>query len=82
MLTKIQKWGNSQGLRVPKAILEEAHMSVGDSVDIKVKDGVLHITRIRNLSKKYRLEDLVAQIPEEHRPEEVPWGKPQGEETW
>ncbi len=81
MLAKIQKWGNSQGLRLSKAILEEARMNVGDSVDIEVKDGVLHITRTRKLSKKYRLEDLVAQIPEEHRSEEVSWGKPQGRET-
>ena len=30
MLTKIQKWGNSQGLRFTKALLEEAQINVGD----------------------------------------------------
>lgn len=33
MVTRVQKWGNSQGLRVSKEILEKAHIAVGDSVD-------------------------------------------------
>ena len=34
MVTKIQKWGNSQGLRLAKQVLEDAHISVGDDVDV------------------------------------------------
>ena len=39
MLTKIQKWGNSQGLRFPKAVLEDAQIKVGDEVSVSVRDG-------------------------------------------
>ena len=37
MLAKIQKWGNSQGLCLTKTLLTDAHLGVGDEVDISVK---------------------------------------------
>ena len=43
MVTKIQKWGNSQGLRVSKYILEQAKIDIGDEVDMTVKDGTIII---------------------------------------
>ncbi len=44
MLTKIQKWGNIQGLRLPKNLLNDVQLGVGDDVDISVKDGVIIVT--------------------------------------
>ncbi|MCA1795800.1 MAG: hypothetical protein LC660_18370 [Desulfobacteraceae bacterium] len=42
MFAKIQKWGNSQGLRLAKNLLADAQLNIGDEVDIKVKkDGTL-----------------------------------------
>jgi antitoxin component of MazEF toxin-antitoxin module len=41
MVTKIQKWGNSQGLRLARQVLEDAHISVGDDVDVTARDGRL-----------------------------------------
>ena len=37
MLAKIQKWGNSQGLRISKNLLSDAQLDVGDEVDIYMK---------------------------------------------
>jgi len=45
MVTKVQKWGNSQGLRLPKQLLEDAHISVGDDVDVTTQDGVIVIAQ-------------------------------------
>jgi len=39
MLTKIQKWGNSQGIRFPKTLLDELQIHVGDEVNISVEAG-------------------------------------------
>ena len=36
MLAKVQKWGNSQGIRIPKSILENANISSNEDLDIKV----------------------------------------------
>lgn len=82
MFTKIQKWGNSQGLRLNKELLENAQLEVGDEVDVSVKDDILIITPAKKIRGKYRLEDLVAQIPEGHQPEELDWGEPSGKEVW
>ena len=36
MITKIQKWGNSQGLRLSNAVLSDADINVGDAVKVAV----------------------------------------------
>ncbi|MDL1977820.1 MAG: AbrB/MazE/SpoVT family DNA-binding domain-containing protein [Deltaproteobacteria bacterium] len=82
MHTKIQKWGNSQGLRLAKNVLEDARLGVGDEVDIAVRDGIIVIAPIRKIRGRYRLEDLVAQIPEDYHAGEVNWGGAVGKEAW
>ena len=82
MHTKIQKWGNSQGLRLAKNVLEDARLAVGDEVDVAVRDGTIVIAPIREIRGRHRLEDLVAQIPEDYHPGEVDWGEPIGKEAW
>ncbi|HXG90957.1 MAG TPA: AbrB/MazE/SpoVT family DNA-binding domain-containing protein [Blastocatellia bacterium] len=34
MMSKVQRWGNSQGLRLPKHVLESADIAVGDNVEV------------------------------------------------
>ena len=82
MVTKIQKWGNSQGLRVPKGILHRAHISIGDAVDVNIHHGTIIIKPISQVRGKYRLKDLISKIPANYNPEEVYWGKPKGSEVW
>jgi antitoxin MazE len=82
MLTKIQKWGNSQGLRFSKTILEEAGIRIGDEVRIRVQDGNIVIEPTRRTHGKYTLESLIAEMPPEYKTEEVDWGSPEGNEVW
>jgi len=82
MQTKIQRWGNSQGLRISKALLANASLEVGDEVDVTLQDGALVIKPTKKIRGKYRLEDLVASIPGDYQPEEVDWGEPSGKEVW
>ena len=82
MLAKIQKWGNSQGLRIPKALLAEAQINIGDYVNISIKDGELIVAPAQGNRKKYNLKDLVAKIPEGCRAAETDWGEPVGKEVW
>lgn len=39
MLTKIQKWGNSLALRIPKAFAEEVGLASETAVEIRVVEG-------------------------------------------
>ena len=82
MVTKIQKWGNSQGLRLPKSVLADTGLQVGDEVDVVVRDGTILIEPVRKIRGRYRLEDLVANLPREQGTGEVRWGEPVGREAW
>lgn len=82
MVTKIQKWGNSQGLRLAKQVLEDAHIAVGDDVDIEAKDGLIVITPVRQIRGKRSLQELVSRIPRNYKPNELEWGEPAGREVW
>ena len=82
MITKIQKWGNSQGLRISKEVLEKVHMVIGDTIDVKVQKGSILILPIKQLRGKYSLRELVAQMPKNYKPGQEEWGKPIGGEIW
>jgi antitoxin MazE len=82
MVTRVQKWGNSQGLRVTKEILEEAQIGVGDEVKIVVRKGRIIVEALSKIRGKYSLEKLVSQMPKGARAEEVDWGRPVGKEAW
>lgn len=82
MLTKITKWGNSQGLRVSKELLSDAGIEVGEAVDVSVADGTLVVAPARRVRGALDLRELVARIPEGHPPEELDWGPAVGSEAW
>ena len=83
MVTKVQRLGNSQGLRLAKQVLEEAHISIGDPVDVSTRDGVIVIAPIkRSVRGRLSLRELVSRIPKNYRPQEVEWGEPVGSEVW
>jgi antitoxin MazE len=82
MLAKIQKWGNSQGLRLTKSLLVDAKLDVGDEVDIRVKDGAMIVTPAIKIRGRHNLKDLVARIPENYEAGEIDWGEPVGKEVW
>ena len=82
MLAKIQKWGNSQGLRLAKHILADAKLDVGDEVDVSVKNGIVIVKSTKSIRGRYNLQDLVARIPKDYESAEVNWGEPVGKEVW
>ena len=82
MVTKIQKWGNSQGLRLSKQLLRKARLAVGDEVDVDVRDGALIVVPVRQVRGRHRLADLVRRIPKDYRPSGEECGAPVGAEVW
>jgi antitoxin MazE len=82
MVTKIQKWGNSQGLRVSRELLEKVHASIGDAVEVSVQKGAILIQPIKQLRGKHSLRRLVAQMPDDYKPRAESWGGPIGKEVW
>jgi len=82
MHTKIQKWGNSQGLRLPKVLLNEIQSTVGDEVKVYSQEGKIIIEPIKQIRGKFSLQSLVEKIPKKYEAEEINWGKPTGKEEW
>ena len=60
MVTRIQKWGNSQGLRLAKRLLEDAHISVGDDVYVTARDGLIVIAPAGRIRGRHSLTELVS----------------------
>jgi len=69
MTATISKWGNSQGLRLPKELMRTLHLSTGDKVEITTQDNKIIIERMDR--KKYDIRDLVKKIPQDYRTDEV-----------
>ena len=80
MVTKIQKWGNSLGLRIPKSFAKDAGVEEGSPVDISIEGDKLVIQPVR--PSRYELKDLVSQIREDNIHDEIPTGDPVGREVW
>ncbi len=78
MYTTIQKWGNSQAVRLPKALLEMTNMKESDKVKITVQDGNLLITPVK---KHKTLEDRIAEYKGDYKCSEWDIGKPVGKEV-
>ena len=82
MIMKVQKWGNSQGIRLSKELLSHVEINVGDAVDVAVRDGALVVTPLRRVRGGHDLRALVRRIPKDYKPEELDWGYPAGREVW
>lgn len=82
MITKVQKWGNSQGLRLSKELLNNINIEVGDEVEVVIQDGKLVISPRNKFRVKHQLSDLVRLIPKDYQPAELDWGEPSGKEAW
>lgn len=79
---KVQKWGNSQGVRIPKYILEKAKLNEGDTVEISVEDDKIVIFRPKRQLKQYTIGELFENYRAEYKPEEPDLGEPIGKEEW
>jgi antitoxin MazE len=79
MRAQIVGWGNSQALRIPRAVLDALKINEGDEVEMVAEDGKL---TVHPLNPKLTLESLVEGITPENRHGEIDWGKPVGNEVW
>jgi len=80
MRTKVQKWGNSLGIRIPKAVAEDIDVRAGGDVDLKVEGSRLVIVPVRK--RRYVLASLLRQVTRQNLHDEVEFGKPVGREAW
>ena len=77
----VAKWGNSVGVRLPKDIIANSHISVGDCLQVEVGNNVITLKKVRS-PKKYRLEDVLERFDTPQLQGELDWGTDKGLEAW
>ena len=80
MKTRVQKWGNSLALRIPKSFANEVGLQRETSVEVSLNDGKLVVTPVSK--PKPTLKQLLARVTEENLHHEVDTGSAVGNEAW
>jgi len=80
MRSKIQQWGNSLALRIPKLFAEEAGLSRYSDVELSVVDGNLLVFPIRE--PQPTLEGLLAGVTDDNLHPAIDTGPAVGREAW
>jgi len=80
MRTRVQKWGNSLALRIPKSFATEVGLQRESSVEISLVNGKLVITPVAK--PELTLKQLLAKVTKENLHHEVDTGPATGNETW
>jgi antitoxin MazE len=79
MRVTVKKWGNSASVRIPAAIMEAAHLTLDEVVDIREEGGRIVIEPVR--PRGYDLAELLAGITPENLHAEIDFGGPLGKES-
>ncbi|KDE61732.1 AbrB/MazE/SpoVT family DNA-binding domain-containing protein [Fusobacterium necrophorum] len=78
----ITKWGNSQGLRLPKTLLEMLQWKNDDIVEIVVENNQLSIKKIEKKKRK-SIQELFSEYEGEYQKLDMNWDNSMGKEfSW
>ncbi|HEY8205320.1 MAG TPA: AbrB/MazE/SpoVT family DNA-binding domain-containing protein [Pyrinomonadaceae bacterium] len=80
MKARIQKWGNSLALRIPKSFAAHSSIEQGSVVDLSLDNGRMIVEAAKE--QEYSLEELLARVTKKNLHSEVDFGAPVGKEVW
>ena len=80
MKTRVQKWGNSLALRIPKSFADEVGLRKETSVEMALAEGKIIVTRLTE--PELTLEQLLSKVTKDNLHHEVDTGSAVGNETW
>lgn len=80
MESRIQKWGNSNGIRIPKVFLDALNLKKDDLVEITKEEDRLIITK--SVKSKETLQERIARYDGPNLCEEFEWDEAVGRELW
>ena len=79
MTTTIQKWGNSQGVRIPKYLLDVLNLNENDEIVLSAEDNKIII---RKANQRKNIIELFKDYDGDYTKEQIDWGEPVGREIW
>ncbi len=82
--TKISKWGNGFGIRIPATILRDLSISEGTSVTLNSDNGSIKVSPEHRNLESLSIKDIYKNFSPNTltKPEETFFGKPKGNEIW
>lgn len=80
MTTKVQKWGNSLAVRLPKEAVRKFDLGEGSPVVVVASGSSISIKPVK--PETYSLKEMLSRVTKNNRHELVDWGKPVGKEIW
>lgn len=75
---KITKWGNSQGVRLPKGALDLLSLNIGDELSISIMNGKIILSPVKN---EFKFSDLFSNYIGETKQKEYWNDSPTGKEN-
>lgn len=73
----VKPWGNSQGIRLSKSVLEEAGIEVNDTIQIEVRENTIILKKV---FKHRTFEERLAEYDGKIDVQSFEWGEPAGRE--
>ncbi len=80
MKSRVQKWGNSLALRIPKAFAEAAGLRANAAVELSLVEGALVVQPVA--PKSLTLDELLSGVTDDNIPREWDTGPAVGKEIW
>ena len=80
METRVQRWGNSLAVRIPKPLADEVGLKDNSPVKLSLRDKKLVIAPV--VKPAMSLEQLLAQVTQDNLHREVDTGPALGGEAW
>lgn len=80
MEVRLQKWGNSLGIRIPSNILKSLNIKANDLLSIKEEEQKIVISVCKN--KKISLEERFKEYNGQNLSKEFSWDEAKGRELW
>jgi len=75
--TYVKAWGNSQGIRIPKLILDELDIKISDKLQISIENGAIVLKKV---FEHKTFEERLAEYNGEISVYDFDWGEPVGRE--
>ncbi len=79
MRTKVQKWGNSLAVRIPKPFADGAGLVASSEVDVSLEQGEVRLSPVH---PRWNLRRLLSGVTRKNLHSEVDSGLPAGREAW
>jgi len=80
MEARLQKWGNSVGIRIPHSILRELNLKINDWINIEKIDDRVIITK--QVAPKISLASKFKEYKGDNLAKEFSWDDAKGKEIW